>query len=169
MTFTTEGYIFDFPSARSIIKFDGNSHKMTHCMKAVDVVAEFEEVRLYIEVKSFESNSKWIDEGAGTSEDKKLINNLTYKYRDSYLYYICKHQKKDKKSVFVFLTDWANATIINGLTNSLQDRFPKNGISPKWKGIWKETFIDSISVVNTSIWNNNNLLRSRFGTITPTP
>ena len=168
MRLTAEEYIFDFPDALSLVKFDGESHGMTHCMKAVDVVAEFENVRLYIEVKSYEANSKWLKKGVGTSNDRELMDSLTYKYRDSYLYHLCKHQKKDKKSIFVFLTDWTNTPIINGLTNRLQERFPRYGTNPEWKGIWKETFIDAVTVVNPSIWSNNILL-SRFGSIIPIP
>ena len=35
-----EGYSYDFPTAESIVKFDGPEHRMSSAMKAVDVVIE---------------------------------------------------------------------------------------------------------------------------------
>ena len=49
---TIEGYHFDFPEATSISKFDDpKTHQMSHTMKAVDVLIEMPECRIFIEIK----------------------------------------------------------------------------------------------------------------------
>ena len=49
----TEGDLsFTFNGALSAIQFDdGSTHGLTHCMKAVDFVVEFQDYYLFVEVK----------------------------------------------------------------------------------------------------------------------
>lgn len=46
---------FDFTQAQDARRFDDASHGLSHCMKAVDFIAESKDHILLIEVKDFEA------------------------------------------------------------------------------------------------------------------
>ena len=160
-----EGYTFDFPKATSITKFDGDSHHMTHAMKAVDVLIELPEWRFFVEVKDYELHCEWTELLA--TEDKKqklekLRSDLVYKYRDSFLYHWCQ-KAEEKKNAFVFLTDWSDAVKIVSFKTKLKGRFPTSDQQCLWSNVWTRTFVDKLFVVNTGLWSKSTL--SEWGTI----
>jgi len=86
----TEGELeFVFEGAVSARRFDGPDHGLSHCMKAVDFIVEFQDQYLFVEVKDpqgsgFQEQNRntWIEEFTSSKFDHKL----KYKYRDSFLY-----------------------------------------------------------------------------------
>lgn len=165
-----EGYHFDFPNAISIRKFDDpEMHQMSHTMKAVDVLIDMPECRIFIEIKNYEANRDW--KGFLTKDKKReafldLGFSLKYKYRDSFLYQWCQ-KKKEKKSIFVFLTDWPNNSQIHSFQNALhwQSLFPVQKERDNiWGKVWKRTFIADAIMVNENLWNKTKKLRN-YGTI----
>lgn len=160
-----EGYTFDFPAATKIVKFDGPDHHLTHAMKAVDVVIELPDYRLFVEVKNFESHGEWIkllSEGDRVQRLEKLRFDLVYKYRDSLIYHWCSGAS-NKKNVFVFLTDWSDPIKIHSFYQTLSDRFPTVSQRGKWLSVWRRSFVDTFVVVNRNLWSKTTL--SKWGTI----
>lgn len=52
MAVFTEGNLqIAFDNALQVRKFDGDSHGLDHCMKAVDCIVEFDDRCLFIEIK----------------------------------------------------------------------------------------------------------------------
>jgi hypothetical protein len=43
--------VFDFVGALSAELFDGQAHGLSHCMRAVDVIVEYSDRDLFVEVK----------------------------------------------------------------------------------------------------------------------
>lgn len=170
---TIEGYHFDFPKATSISKFDDpKTHQMSHTMKAVDVLIEMPECRIFIEIKNYEAHREWKGFLKKKDEEREafldhLRFSLKYKYRDSFLYQRCQNEEENKKSIFVFLTDWSNNSQINTFQNALhwQSLFPtQNEKDENWGKVWKRTFVADAIMVNDSLWNKTEKLRN-YGTI----
>lgn len=42
---------FNFQDSINAIKFDGSSHGLSHCMKAVDFIVEYKDYYAFIEIK----------------------------------------------------------------------------------------------------------------------
>lgn len=42
---------FDFSSADRAVRFDGETHRMSHCMKSVDFLVEWSDEFWFVEVK----------------------------------------------------------------------------------------------------------------------
>lgn len=162
-----EGYSYDFPTAESIVKFDGPGHHLTHAMKAVDVVIEMPGRRLYIEVKDFDAHRTEMQrEGCDVSDEewqRDLRAELVYKFRDSLLYHWCQ-KKPEKKSIFLFLTDWTDSALLNELSQDLDQRFPRKRHAKTWSTVWQRTFVETLLVLNDHLWNQSPLLRA-MGTI----
>ena len=60
----TEGKLeFVFEGAVSARKFDGHDHGLSHCMKAVDFIVEFQDQYLFVEVKD--------PQNSGATEDRR--------------------------------------------------------------------------------------------------
>lgn len=166
MKATLEGYTFDFPSATSIRKFDdARGHLMSHAMKAVDVVIELPQWRLFIEVKNFEKHRERKALQISNKRDQRLEElraDLVYKYRDSFLYFWCQ-EAPEKKNAFIFLIDLVDAPSIHAFQETLKDRFPVAKSRSVWSRVWERTFVDYFFVVNKALWNKSYL--SDFGTI----
>lgn len=165
MKATIEGYTFDFPTAESIVKFDGPEHRMASAMKAVDVVIELPDKRIYIEVKDYATN--W-DRVLQDWEAKKITRkewlrrlrfSLIYKFRDSLLYHWCQ-KKTEKRNIFVFLTEWADSILLNALKENLASGFPTLNKSGACAQVWQRSFVDTHVVLDDSLWNRIPSLRA---------
>lgn len=90
MTTFQEGDLeVSFSGAEHAWKFDGETHKLSHCMKAVDFVVEFPDKYLFVEFKdpenpnaTPETRDRWIKDFEDGSHDNDLIR----KFRDSWIY-----------------------------------------------------------------------------------
>ena len=157
----TDGFKFSFADAIDAYVFDEKDKtKPTYHgvpMKGVDVVAEFDEVYVYIELKDYHDPSIYDIANALTDDEKKarqdsfkwLKNYLKYKFRDSYLYRHAE-DKVEKPIHYVCLLTFDNA-LNSRMQKALKCELPVGKISPRWvRGIAK-----SCQVVNIAKWNEN--------------
>ena len=91
MTTLTEGNLrITFPGDMNVRKFDSpESHGLTHCMKAVDFIAEDDDQVLFIEFKDPDhprARDKEREKFIQSFRSGRLDEDLKYKYRDSLLY-----------------------------------------------------------------------------------
>lgn len=169
LTLTEEKYEFDFPNAKSLYKFDEKDPLSPTFhgapMQAVDVMAEFSNFQLWIEIKEFQSIEIEAMKKEGDQQKKgdnvhnkaHLTKNLKHKFRDTFLYRFCEN-KLDTQIVYVCLTNFDDA--LNGYyKKELLKQLP-TGSTPKR---WKKQLLDKLNlmVVNKEAWHRN--LENKFG------
>lgn len=169
LTLTEEMFEFDFPEARTLYKFDERD-KLSPTfhgapMQAVDVMAEFPDFQLWIEIKEFQQSEIEAMKKEGDQQKKgenvhnkaHLTKNLKHKFRDTFLYRFCE-SKLDKKIVYVCLTNFDDA--LNGFyRKELQKQMPTGYASKRWE---KQLLDKSLlMVVNIDSWHRN--LEQKFG------
>ena len=126
-------------------------------MKGVDIVAEFAEAYVYVELKDYDDPSIYDVLGASTEDEtnsrqtsfKWLKNYLKYKFRDSYLYRHAE-QKVDKPVHYVCLITFDNA-LNSRMQKSLKQELPVGKASRRWV----QALATSCHVVNLDKWNEN--------------
>jgi hypothetical protein len=156
-----DGFEFRFMDALDAFVFDErDSTKPTFHgapMKGVDIVVEFDEAYVYIELKDYDDPSIYDVIGA-TSDDEKssrqdsfkwLKNYLKYKFRDSYLYRHAE-QKVEKPVHYVCLITFDNA-LNSRMQKALKLELPVGKASRRWV----QTLATSCHVVNLEKWNEN--------------
>lgn len=161
MKIETDGFSFFFAGAIDAFVFD-EKDKMKPTfhglpMKGVDIVAEFDEAYIYVELKDYDDQSLYDEKVATTDNEKKekqacfkwLKNYLKYKYRDSYL---CRHaeQKVDKPIHYICLVTFDNA-LNSRLQKALKQELPTGMASKRWK----QEIAKSCQVVNLDKWKVN--------------
>lgn len=151
-TITTDGYTFDFPKALDVFEFDSEDPNDLHYhgfpeMKAVDILVEFTDICLFIEVKDF-FNPKL--KKAETPKES-LFKDLKYKYRDSYLYQLA-HGKISKPIIYICLLDHLEAPMMMQLSKNLGKAIPDENHLPNG---WSKSFLKTTIVVDKTKWNSN--------------
>ncbi len=157
----TDGFRFCFSDAVDAFVFDEEDQtKLTFHgvpMKAVDIVAEFEDVYVYIELKDYSDPSAYDVLGDATDEEmrsrlekfKWLKNYLKYKFRDSYLYRHAE-QKVEKPVHYVCLI-----TLEDALNSRMQELLQRELPVGKASCRWTRALAESCSVVNVDKWNKS--------------
>ncbi|HBP53652.1 MAG TPA: hypothetical protein DD643_04610 [Synechococcus sp. UBA8638] len=145
----TEGELeFVFEDAVSARKFDGHDHGLSHCMKAVDFIIEFQDKYLFIEVKDPQNSDatedcrrQWIKK----LTSKQLDQDLKYKYRDSFLYEWCAG-RGDKPITYVVLIalDSLDSALMGARQDELRRILPtgtplSHGSAPWLRGVSSST------------------------------
>ena len=156
-----DGFEFRFEGALDAFVFDEKDRaKATFHgapMKGVDIVAEFEDAYVYVELKDYDDPSAY-DVSRASSDDEKtarqdsfkwLRNYLKYKFRDSYLYRHAE-QKVDKPVYYVCLLTFDNA-LNSRMQKSLKQELPVGKASSRWV----LALATSCQVVNLEKWNEN--------------
>lgn len=156
-----DGFEFRFEDALDAFVFDEkDSTKSTFHgapMKGVDIVAEFKEAYVYVEVKDYDDPSVYDVLGATTDDEEKVRQDhfkwlkgyLKYKFRDSYLY---RHAegKVEKPVHYICLITFDNA--LNSLMQkSLKQELPVGRASRRWV----QALASSCHVINVDKWNEN--------------
>ena len=155
MFILTEGELeFTFEGAVSARKFDGDDHGLSHCMKAVDFIVEFDDRYLFVEVKDPQhsraterDSRRWVNHFTSGRLDQDLL----YKYRDSFLYEWASG-RADKPIVYVALI--ALDTMDSPLILSRQDELNRNlpalgpGSHP-----WARPFVSRCVALSIESWN----------------
>ena len=161
MKIDADGFSFDFTDAINVFVFDEkDKFKETYHgqpMKAVDLVAEFNDVYVFVEMKDFNDPVMYDIKTFASDEEQKvkrahfkwLKNYLKYKYRDSFLFRYAE-QKVDKPIHYICLLTLDNAqnTIMR---KSLQKELPE-GLASR---LWEQEIVNSCQVVNVATWNRN--------------
>ena len=177
---TTDGYIFDF--ADDVIDayiFDSQEHNsIQNMMKAVDVIAEFPDEYLFIELKKYQRGEiefrcpLWGDKGLIksncplTMDDdkrtkatvKRIAHELRCKYCDTLLYYFAEN-KLDKQVNYICVVEGCDAAQTLRLGEILSLQMPK-GIPPQTH--WVRPIVKNLVVVNVNGWNASDKL-NRYG------
>lgn len=170
LTLTEEKFEFDFPNAKALYKFDERDRLSPTFhgvpMKAVDVMAEFPNFQLWIEIKEFQLEEIKAMREEGDQQKKgqnvhhkaNLTNNLKHKFRDTFLYRFCEN-KLDTKVVYVCLTNFDDA--LNGFYKKELQRHIPTGFASKKR--WSKQLLDKslLMVVNQDAWQRN--LEEKFG------
>ena len=162
---TIDGYTFNFPNALALFKFDEQDQAEPRFhgapMKAVDVIAEFADKYLFIEIKDFHDKERYNAIVGGLSNEDKLArkdslkylkNSLKYKLRDTYLYRSLEN-KTDKPIHYICLLNFDDAlnlhlkqTLSHDLPIGIPKRIPT--------GRWQREIAHSFNVLNMAKWNN---------------
>lgn len=156
-----DGFEFRFEDALDAFVFDEkDSTKPTFHgapMKGVDIVAEFAEAYVYVELKDYDDSSIYDVLGAVTDDEIKsrqdsfkwLKNYLKYKFRDSYLYRHAE-QKVDKPVHYVCLLTFDNA-LNSRMQKALKRELPVGKACCRWV----QPLAKSCQVINLDKWNEN--------------
>jgi hypothetical protein len=157
----SDGFRFEFDSAIDAFVFDEKDttkstfHGMP--MKGVDVVAEFEDAYIYVEIKEYnnERASEYDINNSSSQTEleqkrkhfKWLKEYLKYKFRDSYLY---RHAegKVDKPIHYICLLTFDNA-LNSKFSKSLKQELPVGSKSIRWN----ISLAKSCQVLNVDRWN----------------
>ena len=157
MTVDSDGYRFDFTDALDAFKFDekekANPNFHGAPMKAVDVIAEFADSYLFVEIKEYNSQDDF-DPGSENDKDKRdnfsrLKGYLKYKYRDTYLYRYAE-EKTDKQVHYVCLLNFDDA-LNTVMRKNLVKELPVGFASRRWV----RSLAQSCQVLNLAAWNRN--------------
>ncbi|MCB5228743.1 MAG: hypothetical protein LHW44_01550 [Candidatus Cloacimonetes bacterium] len=155
-----DGYDFDFPKALNAFKFDSTDKNDQYYhgapMKAVDIIVEFENEYVFIEIKNFHNRSRYEDETAlepfDIQDNKGALNllkeSLKYKYRDSLLYRFAE-SKVDNPIHYICLLNLKPSTLY-GLAKVLRKELPV-GISC---ARWKKPLAESCVVLNEAMFQS---------------
>ena len=157
----TDGFEFCFTDAIDAFVFDEKDrNKPTFhggWMKAVDIVAEFENAYVYVELKNYDDPSICNVLSANSGDEmsdrqrnfKWLKNYLKYKFRDSYLYRHAE-EKVEKPIYYICLITFDNA-LNSRMQKSLRKELPVGKLSRRWV----RTLAIDCKVVNLDKWNQN--------------
>ncbi len=161
MKIDADGFSFDFSDAIDVFVFDETDKtKATYHgqpMKAVDIVAEFDDAYVFVEMKDFDHPAMYDTKSFVSEEELKekrahfkwLKNYLKYKYRDSFLFRYAA-QKDDKPIHYICLLTLDNAQNTT-MRQALQKELPVGLASRRWK----REIVQSCQVVNVAKWNSN--------------
>jgi len=159
ITLEVDRYKFSFTDAINAFKFDEKDKTMPMYhgapMKGVDVVAEFSEAYIYIEIKDYDDLKICDIKAAENEEDKEakkkhfrwLKSYLKEKYRDSYLYRNAEN-KVDKPIHYICLLNFDNA-MNSTMKKALKHELPVGKPSARWI----TQIAHSCQVVNFNRWN----------------
>ena len=138
-------------------KFDEeSSHALTHCMKAVDFIVEFDNKIFYIELKDPEDPTA--DPGRSVDflerlKSGKIDTDLKTKYRDSWLYEYAQGRanKPIHYLVLISASSLSEAELL-ARTDALKRQIPLTG--PRGRS-WSRPFIAGCAVMNLATWNRH--------------
>jgi len=157
----TDGFEFCFTDALDAFVFDESDKTKPRFhgvpMKAVDIVAEFKNAYVYIELKDYDDpsvydvlNATMDDEISDRQRNFKWLKNyLKYKFRDSYLYRYAE-EKVEKDVHYICLVTFDNA-LNSRMQKSLKKELPVGNPSR----LWIRELAASCKVVNLEKWNKN--------------
>jgi hypothetical protein len=166
-----DGFEFRFSDAIDAYVFDEkDSSKATFHgapMKGVDIVAEFSDAYVYVELKDYDDTSAYdvikittneIERKARQDAFKWLKNYLKYKFRDSYLYRYAEG-KVDKPVHYICVLTFDNA-LNSRMLNELKRELPVGIKTRRWtqalakraprRLVWNTTF--TIGASSRSMW-----------------
>lgn len=158
MTVLIEGNLqITIRNAVSARKFDDDqSHRLSHCMRAVDFVVELNDCYLFIEIKDPQhpaAPARETDRFARSFLSGQLDDELRFKYRDSFLYEWA-DERADKPVDYLVLIalDSLDPSNLLDRRDQLQRRLPLQRPGPL---PWPRPIVRSCGVFNIASWNRN--------------
>ena len=155
MTLLTEGDLqVSLDDAIDVRKFDSDEHGLSHCMKAVDFVVEFDDRYLFIEFKDPQDPDVPVGRRYEVIEEFRISsidNELIGKYRDSFLYEWASGRANKPIQYFVLIgLDDMQAGDLAVRTSSLQRAIPLRGPGGE---PWMRPIVSECAVFNIESWN----------------
>ncbi len=152
---TTESLQITFTDVISARKFDDdNTHRLSHCMKAVDFVVELSDRYLFIEVKdplNPAAPSQAASQYLRRIQSQQIDEDLKYKYRDSFLYeWASGRAEKPIHYLVLIALEMPAGLYLNQLQQRLDRILPLQG---PWSVQWQQPFVASCAVFNMESWN----------------
>jgi hypothetical protein len=151
MKIAFDGFEIEFSDAKHVLLFDQPDvrqpafHGLSHTMKAVDLVVEFDTYYLFVEVKDFHDPSQCKD----VAPPANLVDSLKDKFRDTFLYRWAEG-RLDKPVKYVCLLTLDNA-LASRVGKELRCQLPHG----KPVNRWQYEVANACVVVNVSRWNEN--------------
>ena len=139
----------NFSGVKNAFRFDEEDrssqhfHGLSHCMKAVDFIAEYPDHYLFIEIKNPRDPSRY----SIGRDIEDLINDLVVKFRDTFLYRWAEG-KINKPVHYLCLIELDNAQTLH-IMNKLKYKLPFEGQPSKWQ----KKPASKCAVVNIAAWN----------------
>ena len=163
MTTFQEGDLeISFSGVKSAWKFDDASHALSHCMKAVDFVVEPDDEYIFIEIKDPENPNAHVSTVAQWISDfqtGKINDELTHKFRDSFIYEWASGRADKPVSFFVLIAistqhpiTGQHAVMLGPKTSDLRRKLP-SGIPPD--AGWVKPVAHDGRIFNINSWNTN--------------
>lgn len=157
MTVLTEGDLqITVTNAVSARKFDDASHRLSHCMKAVDFIVELPDRYLFIEFKDPRAPGSTPEQRCSfiqNLQSEQLDETLKYKFRDSFLYQWASGRADKAKAVdywVLIALDSLDPAMLNTRTEALKRKLPINGPNER---PWARPIANSCAVFNIETWN----------------
>jgi hypothetical protein len=158
----TEGDLeFDFSAAILSEQFDNpETHKLSHCMKAVDFIVEWDREFWFVEVKNPSKSSippemkrdKLNDFISKVNNETLFSNELGPKVKDSFLYLHLSDRLPEKPIKYLVLI--AIGTPDPALLLRATECLKRSSCLPgPERGKWKKPYLDGIMVFNEQTWN----------------
>lgn len=145
-----------FTNIVSVRKFDdGRSHRLSHCMKAVDFIVELADHYLFIEFKDPQDPAGCDPKGGAYLQRFKrgqIDKSLQYKYRDSFLYEWAAG-RADKPVYYLVLValDTLTSLHLGQRKTALEQKLPLRG--PQGQS-WARPIVNGCAVFNIKSWNS---------------
>ena len=156
MTFTEENLEMDIPDVVGGGSFDGASHGLNRCMKAVDFVIELADRYLFIELKDPQHPSATPasrDEFIRRLNAGQLDDDLKYRYRDSFLYeWASGRADKPIDYLVLIALDALDEAQLLARTEYLTRSLPQRGPDDQ---LWRRELVRACGVFNLESWNRN--------------
>ena len=140
---------FNFIDVKSVFKFDEenrispNFHGLSHCMKAVDFIAEYVDHYIFMEIKDPSDPTRY-----GTEHDiTELIKDLVTKFRDTFIYRWAE-TKLNKPVYFLCLIELDNTQTLT-IMDQLKIKLPM----AKKPSRWQRPLAQVCAVANLETWN----------------
>ncbi len=143
---------FDFSETVDTQRFDDDTHKLSHCMKAVDFIVETKKNIYFIEVKDPDNpSSKNTEAFCSKLTSGKLAKNLTGKYRDSFIYRWAENALNKPVHYIVLLAmESLDGAALLSQTENLRRNLPLIGSAS-----WKKPIASSCFILSLDSWNRN--------------
>ena len=142
---------FDFIGAIQTWKVDASSgepttcHGLSHCMKAVDFIVEYDDHYRFVEVK----NPPQSDRYASIRNQAELLGHLVGKFRDTFLYRWAEN-KLDKPVDYRCLVE-VDSPLLLPLNKVLRVQLPAQRLPARWQ----RPLARDCSVANLAVWNKS--------------
>ena len=146
-----------FGDAVEVRKFDDDdTHRLPHCMKAVDYIVELPERSLFIEIKDPQDPGAPPEAAAeylGRLQTGEIDEDLKYKFRDSFLYERASG-KADKPIDYLVLIglDTLTGLHLQRRTRALERQLPLLGPD---SAVWPNPMVNGCGVFTVETWNRN--------------
>lgn len=153
--------VFDFSAAIKSDRFDDeDTHKMSHCMKAVDFIVEWDNEFWFVEVKD-PSNSKIpsgikrdkLEDFIAKMDNETLFSNeLGPKIKDSFLYLHLTKRLQPKPMKYLVLLAIGNLDP-GLLLRSTEGVIRSSCLSGPDNSGWENPYVEKVIVLNEQTWN----------------